>query len=292
VLATCPVVGATEVALLKSSDQAGWKPVIDALRRTASGHNITEYDLKGERAEGERVLASLAGKAALLVAMGPLAAQLAREKNPELPLVFCMVQDPGKAGLLGLANVAGVAFGVPIKNQLAAFRMVNPRAARIGVVYNVDNVGHLVQEAQKAAPVVHLLIVERPVSSDKDVPSALRSLLKGDDEVHAIWIPPDPVLLGDEARRFILAETLKGGKPIYTFSSQMVAEGALVSDGPDYGSIGEQAGELVNRLAGPEKGAKIELLIPRAELVVNGKMALRLKLEIPDDAKRAASKVF
>ena len=284
--------GAAEVALLKSSDQAGWKPAIDALRRSASSHTVTEFDLKGDRAEGERVLAALAGKAAILVAMGPLAAQLAHEKSPELPLVFCMVQDPAKAGLLGVPNVAGVAFNVPVKNQLAAFRMVNPRAARIGVVYNAENVGHLVQEAQKAAAVVRLILVERPVTTDKDVPQALRGLLKGDDEVQALWIPPDPVLLGDDARRFIMSEALKAGKPVYTFSSQLVSEGALVSDGPDYASIGEQAGDLVNRLLGPEKGARIEMLVPKAELVINEKMAQRLKIEVPDDARRQAAKVF
>lgn len=293
VVAFCPLLaGAAEVALLKSSDQAGWKPAIDALKRVTSAHTVTEFDLKGDRAEGERVLASLVGKATMIVAMGPLAAQLAREKTPDLPLVFCMVQDPVKAGLTGIPNVAGVAFNIPVKNQLAAFRMVNPRAARIGVVYSAENVGRLVQEAQKAAPVVRLVLVERSVASDKDVPQALRALLKGDDEVQALWIPPDPVLLGDEARRYILAESLKAGKAVYTFSAQLVAEGALVSDGPDYASIGEQAGDLVNRLTGPEKGAKIEMLIPKAELVINEKIAQRLKIEIPDDARRLASKVF
>lgn len=293
VVACCPLLaGAAEVALLKSSDQAGWKPTIDALRRATSAHTVSEFDLKGDRTEGERVLAALVGKAALIVAMGPLAAQLAREKAPDLPLVFCMVQDPVKAGLTGLPNVAGVAFNIPVKNQLAAFRMVNPRAARIGVVYNVENVGRLVQEAQKAAAVVRLVLMERPVTSDKDVPQALRSLLKGDDGVDALWIPPDPVLLGDDARRFILSESLKAGKAVYSFSAQFVAEGALVSDGPDYVSIGDQVGDLVNRLTGPEKGAKIEMLIPKAELVINEKMAQRLKIEIPDDARRMASKVF
>jgi putative ABC transport system substrate-binding protein len=293
VMVFCPVLlRAADVALLKSSDQAGWKPTVDALRRTASSHTLTEHDLQGDRAEGEKVLASLPTKPALLVAMGPLAAQLAREKAPDLPLVFCMVQDPAKLGLLGVPNVAGVAFNVPVKNQLAAFRMVNPRAARVGVVYNAENVGKLVQEAQKSAPVVRLILVEKAVASDKEVPGALRSLFKGEDEVHAVWIPPDPVLLGDDARRFILSESLKAGKPVYTFSGQLVSEGALVSDGPDYASIGEQAGELVNRLLGAEKGAKIEMLIPKAELIINEKIAQRLKIEIPADARRMAAKVY
>ena len=55
-------------------------------------------------------------------------------------------------------------------------------------------------------------IVARPVTSDKDVPATLRSLLKGDEAVDALWIPPDPMLLGDETRRFLLAETLKAAR--------------------------------------------------------------------------------
>ena len=129
------------------------------------------------------------------------------------------------------------------------------------------------------------------MASDKDVPEALRALLKGAEAVDALWIPPDPMLLGDESRRYVLAETLKAGKPVYSFSAALVAEGALVINGPDLASIGDQAGELVNRIAGGEKG-KIEMLIPRAELVVNKKIADKLKIEIPADALRAANKVF
>jgi ABC-type uncharacterized transport system substrate-binding protein len=129
------------------------------------------------------------------------------------------------------------------------------------------------------------------VASEREVPEALRGLLKGEDAVDALWIPPDPVLLGDESRRYILAETLKAGKPVYSFSAALVAEGALVSNGPELGSIGDQAGELVNRLAAGERG-KIEVLIPRAELVINKKIGDKLKVDIPVDALKAAGKVL
>lgn len=282
---------AADVAVLKSADSPAWRATLDALRRSAAGHNVTEFDLRGDRAEAERVVAALKGKPGILVAMGPLAAQAAREGAPDSPLVFCMVQDPARLNLVGIPNVTGVAFSIPIKNQLAAFRLVNPRGVKVGVVYSDANVGRLVDDAQKAAAVVRLNLVARAVASEKDVPEALRSLLKGDGAVDALWIPPDPVLLGDESRRYLLAETLKAGKPVYSFSSTLVTEGALVSNGPDLASIGDQAGELVNRIAAGERG-KIEMLVPRAELVVNKKMADKLKIEIPADALRAANKVL
>jgi len=287
---TAAVRGA-EVAVLKSTDAAAWRPTLDALRRAASGHNLTEYDLRSDPAEALRVVQSIKGKAAVIVALGPLAAQTARESVPEIPLVFSMVQDPGRLGLLNVPNVTGIANQVPIKNQLAAFRMVNPRGVRIGVIYNQNNSGPIVQEALKAAPVVRLAIMDRPVASAREVPESLRSLLKGAEAIDALWIPPDPILLGEEARRFILGEMLKAGKPVYSSLATLVAEGALVSNAPDLANVGEQAADLVNRLAAGEKN-RIDVVIPRAELVINKKIADRLKIEIPADALRAASRTF
>jgi len=280
-----------DVAVLKSTDTPGWRPALDAMKRSASAHALTEYDLRNEKAEADRVVAGLKGKAAVIVALGPLAAQAAHEGAPEIPLVFCMVQDPARLGLTGAPNATGVSFQIPIKNQLAAFRLVNPRAVRIGTIYSEANTGPQVAEAVKAAAVVRLNLVAKAVASERDVPEALRGLLKGAEAVDALWIPPDPILLGDESRRYIFAETLKAGKPVYSFSAALVAEGALASNGPDMGSIGDQAGELVNRLAAGEKG-KIEMLVPRAELVVNKKIADKLKIEITVDALKAAGKVF
>lgn len=286
-----PVAGA-EVAILKTSEVANWRVTVDALRRAAPSHSFTEYDLRGDRAEADRVVASLKSKGgAIVVGMGPLAAQAAHEGAPELPLIFCMVQDPASLGLLGTANTFGVSFTIPVKNQLAAFRLVNPRGVRIGVIYSAEHGGRLVQEALKAAPVVRLLLVERPVQSDREIPEALRSLLKGGEAVDALWIPPDPVLLNEETRRFLLSETLKAGRPVYSFSPALVGEGALVSNGPDMASVGVQLGELLGRAAGGEKG-KGELMIPRAELVINRKIAEKLKIDIPPDALKAASRVF
>ena len=281
---------AAEVALLKSSDAVAWRPTLDAIRRVASGHTVTEHDLRADKAEAARVVGTLKGKGVILVALGPLAAQAARETAPELPLVFCMVQDPAGAGLTGAPNTAGVAFAIPVKNQLAAFRMVNPRGRRIGVIYSAENVGRLVQEAQKAAQVVRLVMVDKPVAAEREIPAALRSLLQGGDAVDALWFPPDPLLMGNESRRFILSETLKAGKPVYSSMASLVAEGALASNAPDFASIGDQVGELVNRIAAGEKRG--DLLVPRAELLINKKIADKLKVEVPADALKAASRVF
>jgi putative tryptophan/tyrosine transport system substrate-binding protein len=277
---------AAEVAVLKSSDLPAWRPALDALQRAAATHMFTEHDLRGDRAHAEIVIKALKGKATIIVAVGPLAAELAAQLQPEMPLVFCMVQDPARSGINPGVNVTGVSFGVPARNQLAAYHLVHPAASRIGVLYNEESTGKFVQEAEKAASIVGVELVTKAVASEKDVPSALRSLLKGANAVHALWLIPEPLLLGEESRRHVLSETLNAGRPIYSFSASLVAEGALVASGPDYVSIGERAGELVGRLASGER--KIEVVVPRAELVVNTKIASKLKIVIPPAILKAA----
>ncbi|HZM52457.1 MAG TPA: ABC transporter substrate binding protein [Vicinamibacteria bacterium] len=290
-LAPVRPVAAAEVAVVKSSDVPAWRPAIDALRRISASHTINEYDLRNDRPTADSVLAGLKGKAAIIVALGPLAAQLVRSTLPDAPLVFAMVQEPAKLGLAPGPGVTGVAFAIPIKNQLAAFRLVHPKGVRIGVIYKEDNSGHAVEEAIKAATLLRVVMITRAVTSERDIPAALRSLLAGDQAIDALWIPPDPVLLGEDTRRFLQAEMFKAGKAVYGSSSALVAEGALVSNGPDLVSIGEQVGELVNRLAAGDR-SRIELLVPRAELVINKKIAARLKIEVSAEVLKAANKVF
>jgi putative ABC transport system substrate-binding protein len=282
---------AAEVAVVKSSDVPAWRPAIDALRRVAATHTVTEFDLRNDRPTADNVLGGLKGKPAIIVALGPLAAQLVRSTLPDAPLVFAMVQEPAKLGLAPAPGVTGVTFAIPIKNQIAAFRLVNPKGVRIGVIYKEENSGRSVEEAIKAASLLRVLMVTRAVTSERDIPAALRSLLAGDEAIDALWIPPDPVLLGDDTRRFLLAEMFKAGKAVYGSSSGLVAEGALASNGPDLASIGEQIGELVNRLAAGDR-SRIELLVPRAELVINKKIAGRLKIDVSADVLKAANKVF
>ncbi len=127
-------------------------------------------------------------------------------------------RTPRSSGSCPAPNITGVAFSIPVKNQIAAFRMVNPRGTRIGVVFHPDNSGRQVEEAGKAAGLLRIALVPRPVAAVGEIPQAVRTLLSG-DTVDALWIPADPILLTDETRRYILTESLKAGKPVYAFSA-------------------------------------------------------------------------
>lgn len=278
---------AAEVVVLESTGTAGARAALDALRRSLPGQALTEYQLGDDRASATQLVQELRPRTPILVAVGALAVEVAREAAPDLTLVFCFIQDPARSNLLGLPNVLGVASGVPIRNQLAAFRAVHPRGVRVGVIHSPEG-ERLVDEAQAAERLLRLSLVVRRIASDKDLPQTLRSLLKGGDAVDALWLPDDPLWLVAEARRTVFAEALKAGKPVYASSAEFVAEGALVSSGPDPVSVGEQVGHLITRVIAGERGGSQDLAMPRAELVINRQLAEQLKLEIPAGALAAA----
>lgn len=283
---------AAEIALVMSSDVPAWKPVVDALRTAVPGHNVTTYDLRSSRTEAERLLPGLKGSAAVVVAMGPMAAQAARDMAGDVPLVYSMVSDPAAVGTLEGPNVTGVAYDVPPRNQLVAFRAVNPKATRIGVIVNAAGLSRQMEDARRAGSAMRLDLVLRHVPSLQAVPQAVRDLLGGPEPVDAIWLPPDPMVLGEETRRFVMEAAARAGKPVYGSNASMVKEGALVSNNPELTSIGQSVGGLVNRIARGEKAGRLAVVVPRAEVVINKRIADQLRLSIPEEALRAAQRVF
>jgi len=283
---------AAEIALLMSSDVPAWKPAVEALRASLPGHNVTTYDLHSSRAEAERLLPTLKGGAAVVVTMGPLATQAARDLAADTPLVYSMVNDPATLGALEGPNVTGVAYEVPARNQLVAFRAVNPKATRIGVVYSAASLNRQMEDARRAATVMRLDLMLRQVPSLQAVPQAVRDLLGGAEPVDAIWIPPDPLMQGEDTRRFVMEAAVRAGKPVYSSSASLVREGALVSNSPEFASIGQSIGELVTRITHGEKAGRLGVLVPRAELLINKRIADQLRVSIPAEALKAAQKVF
>jgi putative ABC transport system substrate-binding protein len=283
---------AAEIAVVLSSDVPAWRPAVEALRTAVPGNNVTTYDLHGSRAEAERLLQGLKSSAAVVVAMGPLAAQSAHELAADLPLVYSMVNDPASLGTLEGPNVTGVAFDLPARNQLVAFRTVNPKATRIGVVYNAASLSRQMEDARRSASALRLDLVVRQVATLQAVPQAVRDLLSGKEPVDALWIPPDPMLMGEATRQFVIETAVRAGKPVYSSSASMVKEGALVGSSPEFASIGHSAGDLVNRITRGEKAGRLGVVVPRAELVINKRIADQLRVTIPEEALKAAQRVF
>ena len=116
---------AAEVAVVKSSDVPAWRPAIDALRRVAASHTVTEFDLRNDRPTADSVLGGLKGKNAIVVALGPWP-RSSSVRPSRRSLIFAMVQEP-KLGL-ALPGVTGVAFAIPSRTRSPPSAWSIPRA--------------------------------------------------------------------------------------------------------------------------------------------------------------------
>src|SRR5579883_2165598 len=95
---------------------------------------------------------------------------------PDLPVIFCMVLDPLRHSLK-TTNMTGIRLEVPIDRQLSILHALLPGAKRLGLLYDQRKTAPLVEEAKRKAKGLGVDLVTKSVSSEKDVPGALRSIL-------------------------------------------------------------------------------------------------------------------
>src|SRR5262249_6010562 len=138
------------IVILKSHDLEPFNQAMAGFVAACPMH-ISEYDLRGTKKEESSIIQRLtAAKPRLILAIGPLAAQVAREHFQDIPLIFVMVSNPPKHGLHG-ANLAGVSLDIPVQMQLARYKSLVPTLKTLGVIYDPTKTGAMVTEAHGIA---------------------------------------------------------------------------------------------------------------------------------------------
>src|ERR1041384_388182 len=102
---------AANVLVLKSQSSEPYNQAVNGFR-AACGADITEVNLGGNKSRKTEFLKRMTEeKSRVVVAVGPLAAQVAQGESTGVPLVFLMVSNPGRHGLQG-NNIAGVSLDI------------------------------------------------------------------------------------------------------------------------------------------------------------------------------------
>ncbi len=282
---------ATEVVILKSSDIAAYNQAITgfkaALPKTIA---LTEYDLQGDLEKGRKLARKIrASDPALVFAVGLKAAKAAQLEIVDIPVVYAMVLDPAKYGL-DTPNMTGVLLEIPLERQLSALRSVLPEVRRIGALYDPAKTSTMIAEAQRLAKLDRTELITGTVSSEKEVPAALRSLLAS---IGALWLMPDSTVLTDESLRFILNTALEQHIPVIGFSREFARSGALLSLSVNYGDIGRQAGQLTRRLLDGRLSLPMKPVSPdRIETGINLKTAKFLGIDVPKELENRADELY
>ena len=283
---------AQEITILKSADIAAYSTAIAAFKQGPfpPGTNLIEHDLQGDLNEGRKIGRKIrASNAKLVLAVGLKAALAAKLEIIDIPVVYCMVLNPEKYDLLR-PNMEGIDLGTPINRQLDILHNLVPHMKRIGVLFDPSKTNGLVQRARDLARDQGIHLLSKPVSSEKEVPDALRSLLP---TIDTVWLVPDSTVITEDSLEFLLSSSLEAKVPVVGFSSGLVRSGALLGLYVKYEDIGKQAAELVISIL---KGKTIPIGTlhdpAQVRIALNLKVAEYLKIEIPASMTRQADEVF
>ncbi len=284
-------VGAAEVAILQSADLAAYNQAVTGFKAAMPpSMTVVEYDMQGDLARGRKLARKIrGGGAALVLAVGFKAALATTLELPDIPVIFCMVLDSDQHSLTA-PNLTGVSMAVPLDRQLTTIQMALPGRTRLGLLYDPEKNGSLVEEARVLAKSMGLDLIARPTRKEKDVPGTLRALLQ---QVEALWLVPDSTVLTEDSLKFVMGAALDANVPVIGFSSELARNGALIGLSVRYEGAGRQAGLLARKILLDQYRPDSASMPPHQfRLALNLKTAKFLGITLPPEVVRHADELY
>ena len=236
----------------------------------------------------------------LLIATGPQAAVALKSATASIPIVFVAVGDPVGLGLVQSlsrpgGNITGLATYVPGQfagKMIDTLREMVPTASKIAILVNPGNPIHrltvaeeLPQTARKLG--VALPIVEATTAEELDIAFASAAAQHAD----AIIPFGDPLTVNNATRVTALAAEHR--LPALYLFRLFVANGGLISYGPDFPDLFLRAGGYVDKILKGTKPSDLPVEQPtKFSLVINMKTAKALGLTVPTSLLLRADEVI
>lgn len=280
-----------DIIVLASDDKGAVAAATGALQAAYAGR-VTTYNLGGNRVrESDIVKAIQASPVHQVVAVGLLAAQVARQRLDEKQVVFCQVLNVDESHLIA-PWMKGVS-GIPsLTRQFAAWKALDPGLRKIGLVTG-RHARYMVSEASQAARSLGLELDHVAVASDRAVLPALQELRER--RIQGLWLAPDSTILSQRAIFDLMAYSVRHNLPVLAFSPALLKEGALLSATADTREIASLTLERLRRagaagVASAANGVPGEALEPLAEarITINAAAAARFGLTIPPKLREQA----
>jgi putative tryptophan/tyrosine transport system substrate-binding protein len=235
----------------------------------------------------------------VIVAVTRLAAVAAQRSTATIPIVFIVVPDPIKSGLIdsfarpgknitGLTNMA-VDFAA---KRLEIFKEMIPGMSKLALLVNATDpliAQGFVEETEAASRKLGLSVrpveIRAPEDLDKEFP------IIAAERVDGIYAVQDGLFF---AERFRIAQlALVHRLPISSPNGEHTAAGHFMSFGPDQPSIFRRAGFYVDRVLKGIKPADLPVEQPtKYDLVINLKTANAIGVKISETLLVRADKVI
>jgi putative ABC transport system substrate-binding protein len=237
-------------------------------------------------------------KVDVIVAVGTVGAQAAKQATQTIPIVMTNVDDPVATGLVvSVARPGGNITGLSINShelvgkQLGLLREVVPKVSRVAVLWNPANLANAPQlrEAEVAAGALGVRLLPLAVQSPGDIDRAFAAMRE--DRVGALLVLLDSMLLVQRDR---IADLAAKNRLPAAYGLRWHAEaGGLMAYGANLLDMVRRAVSYVDRILKGAKPADLPIEQPtKFELVINLKTAKALGLTIPPSLLQRADQVI
>jgi ABC-type uncharacterized transport system substrate-binding protein len=165
-----------------------------------------------------------ASRAEAIVAVGVEAAELARSRYVDRPIIFCQVFDADRL-LERDRRIWAVSAVPPLALQLRGWKAVDPSLERIGLIISEEHAG-LIAEADAAARGVRAKLTYEYSTSDRETLYLFKRLAP---ELDGLWLFPDNSILSPPVLRELLDYAVSHDVSVMAFNDALLPWGALVS---------------------------------------------------------------
>ena len=283
------------VVILLSDQEEAYSGPIEGFS-SEIGLPVETFNLHGNIEKAPAMMTRiLARKPRLIFALGAKAAVVSKvwtASQPEIPVIFAMVLNWERYNLIDPhGNVAGIAYDVEPGTFLANLSMVSPNSHTIGVIYNDEQSGRIVELARKAAAVLSLEIFEKTIDKPQDFQRAFKTMA---DSIDSYLILSDPVVYTLENVSWLEKRCLKNKLICLGPSENVTKLGVILSVESDIKNIGIQAASMARSiLEHKQSPGKIGIMPPiGTRLYINNRTARKIGLHVNQNVLDHAADVI
>jgi putative ABC transport system substrate-binding protein len=237
-------------------------------------------------------------KVDVIVTVGAIATQAAKQATRTIPIVMTVVNDPLGSGLVASlarpgGNVTGLSMMAPdlVGKQLQVLKEVVPKLSQVALLWNPDGPGSApqVRQAEAAARTLGVRLQTLEARAPQEIDSAFVAMTR--DRVDALVVLADSLFTNQ--RRQIAELAAKRRLPAVYGLREHVEAGGLMVYGANPLDMERRAATFVDKILKGAKPADLPIEQPsKIELVINVKTAKALGLTIPDSLLRRADELI
>ncbi len=220
-----------------------------------------------------------------VLAIGSLAARLARQTLYDIPVVYTLVTDPATESLI-VSNMCGVPSNGGFSEQLDVLSQMAPQVRKIGTLFVPERAAAVVRQLRVEAEEAGFQMEARPVHDLSLLAHEIQSLEHSGIEAFLLLL--DPELWTTESFSYLRGWAQEHEILLIVPDGSMVRAGATFSYAPGFHELGAYAGRLLTNVVKRETSvAEIGVIFPTTRYFsVNPQDLDRFGLQMPASVLR------